>query len=459
MINSLRKFFNKFRFLFFLLMLVSIILDIILKADSDIFILTILTCWYVVVTSWNLEANFSFFIGIIILLGGLVSSIFQNIPAGPSSPAENFSLLAYGYFIFGLVQKQLDLKKSRKTLKEFLSEFSDTEIRRSYYEIYYTKPLKELRIRAVKTTLLIIKFLVLIIEVIARWTITEIKTLFNKDNYKINILLEKIAKSEIIKFFLRYFINGLVLQTIIVIFILRNLYRQIVFYKWFYSENYLFFFTNKVGYAIIVVWTIVLIGSMFFYKIRPKILMKYFNYSGEKGNLWKLLKNLFLFFFGLGYSDKTNTDHKGRGNLLFLLLSLLMIFKIDEYLYKTARNKFEFYPYILGIFTDIASNWGDVYIRGHNFKDMPFIGKVTINDQEQKISKWGDSEIKIEIDPILSSTGKLEVINDYGFGKNIRSNTIDFTYFSSKNTTPETEKRFWDSLKEKARRSSFNESE
>jgi hypothetical protein len=135
-----------------------------------------------------------------------------------------------------------------------------------------------------------------------------------------------------------------------------------------------------------------------------------------------------------------------KAKQFLVVLLLLALWQGDRVIFQHTRAKFEFKPYVLRIFPDIASKYMEVKIYGRNFRDLPFKGKVLIGDKEQRIKKWSDQLIIIEIDPYHSQTGDLVVVNYNGRG-DLKSNPVRFTYYDSKTATPEEGERFWDALK------------
>jgi len=137
---------------------------------------------------------------------------------------------------------------------------------------------------------------------------------------------------------------------------------------------------------------------------------------------------------------------------IFIVLLLFIFWQASDLIFSRGRNEFANKPYILYISPQIASRYQTVEIHGRNFRDLPFVGKVLINGEEQMISSagnekvWTDQKITIIVDPLLSSTGPLEVWVNQG-NEWVKSNKVNFIYYDSKTATPEEEKMFWESLK------------
>ena len=156
-----------------------------------------------------------------------------------------------------------------------------------------------------------------------------------------------------------------------------------------------------------------------------------------------------LFLLGLSVNKKEENMIL-RPNFFFGTVFLLILYFGNKHMFFQARDNFEFRPYITEVYYNIASKYSEITIYGHNFREMPFMGKVYINGNTQNIREWDDDKIVVEIDPILSKSGNLMVVNDYGFGKHVKSNVKVFEYFDSGKTNSSQEKRFWETLKETA---------
>jgi len=179
--------------------------------------------------------------------------------------------------------------------------------------------------------------------------------------------------------------------------------KELIFYKNFFESTYIKEYFNRNLFFLEIISVLILIFVLILKKIRIK----------EKN--------------------------------LIILVACILILVIQKNSLKHIREKFEYKPIILRILPDIASNWMEVKIIGRNFQNLPFEGKVYINEKEQRVIKWSDKEIIIEIDPILSQTGNIVVRNRYDWGED-SSNPVKFTLYDRGKATPEEEKRFWDSL-------------
>ncbi len=68
--------------------------------------------------------------------------------------------------------------------------------------------------------------------------------------------------------------------------------------------------------------------------------------------------------------------------------------------------------------------WVDITIYGRNFNDRPFVGKVYINNVEQRVIEWTDKEIIFRTNPRSTTSGLLRVSTF----RNETSNQVDFIY-------------------------------
>lgn len=73
----------------------------------------------------------------------------------------------------------------------------------------------------------------------------------------------------------------------------------------------------------------------------------------------------------------------------------------------------------------IHESWTDVVVNGHNFKDLPFEGKVVLGGVDQYlIISWTDKKIIFRTNPDTTKTGKLIVITKDGK----KSNQVELKY-------------------------------
>ncbi len=183
--------------------------------------------------------------------------------------------------------------------------------------------------------------------------------------------------------------------------------REVFFYKYFFGENYTKQLASFLLPQIKQIMLVMLVACLAIVVIKRRIWLK---------------KTLFVSLF-------------------------LFVFLMEKNIFVRAREKFELQPYILKIVPDIATNWMEVKIIGHNFGNPPFLGKVLLGEKEQKIVVWSDKTIVIEIDPIRSQSGNLVVTKQHPDKGLLKSNAVFFTHYNSQKATPEEEKRFWEMLK------------
>ncbi|HUW24337.1 MAG TPA: IPT/TIG domain-containing protein [Patescibacteria group bacterium] len=179
----------------------------------------------------------------------------------------------------------------------------------------------------------------------------------------------------------------------------------------------------------------------------------YYRYFFGESYLKQLAKYLFpqakQMFLAILVSCLAITIIRAKIWLKRTLLIILLIYmaSIERGTFARARERFELKPYILKIVPDIASNWMEVKIMGHNFDNLPFSGKVLLGGKEQKIKVWNDKTVVIEIDPIRSESGNLVLTRQHPDKGLLKSNEISFTHYDSRRATPEEKKRFWEMIK------------
>lgn len=105
-----------------------------------------------------------------------------------------------------------------------------------------------------------------------------------------------------------------------------------------------------------------------------------------------------------------NRHHINR-YLLILILSFSLFFLSSKTIYHAIE--FDQYPRIISITPNVVNEvWTDVVVSGKNFRDIPFIGKILINDIEQGeyMLYWSDEKIIFRTSPDLTQSGDVQVI-------------------------------------------------
>lgn len=73
---------------------------------------------------------------------------------------------------------------------------------------------------------------------------------------------------------------------------------------------------------------------------------------------------------------------------------------------------------------DTNEAWVDVFVKGQNLKNLPFKGKVYVDGNEQRIIRWSDKEVIFRTNPLLTKSGKVEIVTYDGQ----RTNSLGFSY-------------------------------
>lgn len=366
--------------------------------------------------------------------------------------------------IFNLTQK-LALAKKNSLKVSFSLMFNLIKIKTKFLLIKI--------IALIKTNLQFVKKqLIYFAIVFFSWVIREVKRFFREffdfsASPTLNLVKEAVRRLVMIENSNKTVINLIkfsVIEVLILYFIVIKLIKEVKFYRLFFEDLYFHQLVTKLLPNLAFFWLMVICLTIFYMLLRPKLNGIILTRLNIKNNNKRFFVNILLFCFGLSFlsAEKLNVSiseaesfRPAKNKWFFLVISLLVLYFGSRHIFWKIRDRFEFFPYITRINYDIASRYSYVIIFGHNFRNMPFRGKVSINDREQKIIEWSDEKIIIETDPIMSNSGDLIIANDYGFGKGIESNIFKFTYFDSRGSSSDDEKRFWTTLKEKALKSSF----
>ncbi len=378
----------KYRYSFLILAIIGIFLNLFATYFyAPPLIICFFLFWLGTIFSWNLDGNLSIFISLFFLLICFLSLIFGQ---------KNFSAKAatwfYLFIVAGVLQEMVQLfigqEEKLITLKEVVSL-----IRREYINFRqagiqkYTKALVGGLNNISRASL---KYL------------DSVQLEVKRDNGRIKNFLVKIFFP-----FLRLFLLNIYLSILFFFLLLIwvRFIREVLFYRSFFEEFFLFQFYHRV-----LIWLLAFWGCCLAVILATRLKRKIF------------------------------------GHLVTVIL-LIFVWRVDLKIFSKAREGFEFRPYTLRIKPNIASRYMEVEITGRNFQDMPFRNKVLIDGREQRIKSWVDKRIVIEIDPSLSTSGDLKIVGYYGNRGMLQSNPIFFTFFDPARATPEEEKAFWEAVK------------
>lgn len=308
-----------------------------------------------------------------------------------------------------------------------------------------------------------IKFIKPSLVLILKWAVNETKAFFDFSSSPVVIFLKSrflvIRQTAIFQYFVTGLMDYPTLHLVILYLFVKKLLKEIKFYRWFFQDDYGFQLMSRILLRVFLLCLFFSFLAVMFYRFKSTIKVEALRIKFKKG-LPGIVINFIILFFGLGtengkpketlrqHPENYQTEH---GKWLFLIVFLLIMYWGENRIFYTQRDKFEFRPFINKVYYNIASKYSEVTVYGHNFRQLPFVGRVFINGSEQRVVKWDNERVVIEIDPLLSKTGDLTLMNDYGFEKNVKSNVAKFTFFDGESSVQADQKRFWDSLKELAR--------
>jgi len=384
--------------LILLVSVIGILLDVfVFKFTSDLVILILTGLWIGAVVGWRLEGRFSILGALIFLTMCPSLLIFKQ-----EAVAEKAAIWAYMFLVVGVVQQLIEFKKKPKDLKDF-DQFLKFLLQVSQKA---KKKFKE------KGIIGILKLLGSCFE--KQWANAPNKFQAWMNNPPKNWLIKiiKITIAILGKFLIKFwFYLSLIFLSTVIFF---NFIKEIKFYHWFFENQYWQQIWQRMGIWLIMFWMGEL--ALLFWIIKK----------------WKSVKL----------------------RKVFIVLLLLILWRGNAIIFNKIRGQFADKPYILRISPAIASKYQIVKIYGRNFRDLPFEGRVLIDGKEQAIKSignersWGNQEIIMVVDPEHSQAGQLEVWVNWD-DKWVKSNGVDFTYYNSKTATPEEERKFWESLKNK----------
>lgn len=173
---------------------------------------------------------------------------------------------------------------------------------------------------------------------------------------------------------LKYFF--FILSLFFLAFLLKSLKGELAFYEYFFEDMYLSEFIYRVLWKIILFPVVIIV--LFYFKVFKQFTPNFIRSKFERYTL-------------------------------FFSAALIIIFIGNKILFLNEREKFSSKPYI----TEVVIGAQDVQIFGHNFHDIPFIGKVYLNGVELVIKEWKDWRITVKLGENFRQEGKLYVVNQY----------------------------------------------
>lgn len=123
---------------------------------------------------------------------------------------------------------------------------------------------------------------------------------------------------------------------------------------------------------------------------------------------------------------------KNRQTLVFAVTPalLLSLFLITNYIYINT-TWFQYDVRLWSVRPAKATLWDEIKLSGRNFRNMPFQGKVYIDNIEHTVVSWTDKQIVIQADPTKTSSGEIKVIDYYG-KESVNTLPIEYYDFDTK---------------------------
>ncbi len=100
-----------------------------------------------------------------------------------------------------------------------------------------------------------------------------------------------------------------------------------------------------------------------------------------------------------------------KSKILLVVIFTVFYFSTRQIIYQSLS--FESLPTIFSVSPEHTNEaWVDVVVKGKNFRNIPFIGKVYISDIEQGeyLVLWSDEKIVFRTSPTLTTTGEIKVV-------------------------------------------------
>ncbi len=460
----IKKYFIHHRNFFLIAAIVGILMDIfVFRFTSDVVIMGLTAIWIGAVIGWRLEGRFSIFGALIFLM--MCPFLLM---AKQEAIAEKAAIWTYMFLVVGVIQQLIEIHRN------MLAGASDTN---------RNMPRKRDDIRPVG-------------DIEGGWRDFDefIKKLADSaDGIRARIMLMGAENADdadsihadgadrrlitltgwVIKGLVRYMLVGISLLTqkaVVVLIVKREQWaRDLVTMRerrsWWWR-----------GMAAIgkVILTLALVAAKYFWEITGGILgilgilgisreIQFYRRFFENkfwlefgGRLLPYLLGFWLILIFLAIIFWLKKRATWRWRKIILVGLLLLFWRGNQRIFRYARAKFEFQPYILRIDPDIASRYMAVKIYGRNFRNLPFTSEVFLAGRPQRIKAWSDKLIVVEIDPLLSKTGWIWVQVKDGAGRKKASNRVWFTYYDSQKATPQERQRFWQMLEKQALKEARN---
>lgn len=382
-----------------LVALASILYDVFfLKGINGSVITFIWLTWFGAIIGWRLEGRFSYLLSLVFLI---FCPLF--LAGNNDGAAEKSALWFYIFLVTGIATELLNLKNNKNLIRIGDIVFW---IKHKWLRLY-----KMYREQGLQPTLNYVGL------VIGHWFIQRKKeTLLYLDR------LESRADKSVWYAWLKYIIRAI---------------------------RYLVILLDRLWYGLILC----VLSVVLYLKVAGEINFYYYFFEeacwGQA--LVRFVSTLTVLWLVIFFIIAFVSYFRKHLRRILVVSGMVGIIILTEIVFNSARSKFEFKPYVVRLKPGIADTWTEVEIIGRNFNNLPFKGKVMINGREQRVVQWGDQLITFVVDPSVTSTGNLVVINDYGSVKGITSNSVKFTYFDWNSATQEERDLYWKAIMEKAR--------
>lgn len=123
---------------------------------------------------------------------------------------------------------------------------------------------------------------------------------------------------------------------------------------------------------------------------------------------------------------------KNYQTIVFIVMPalLLSLFLTTNYIYVNT-TRFQYDVRLWSVRPAKATLWDEIKLSGRNFRDMPFQGKVYIDNVEHTVVSWTDQQIVVQADPTKTSSGEIKVIDYYG-KESVNTLPIEYYDFDTK---------------------------
>jgi hypothetical protein len=123
---------------------------------------------------------------------------------------------------------------------------------------------------------------------------------------------------------------------------------------------------------------------------------------------------------------------RNRQTIVFIITPtlLLSLFLITNHIYINT-TWFQYDVRLWSVRPAKATLWDEIKLSGRNFRNMPFQGKVYIDNIEHTVVSWTDKQIVIQADPTKTSSGEIKVIDYYG-KESVNTLPIEYYDFDTK---------------------------